>query len=87
MGRSSKRIDEAGLIELAFRRLNLARSRWTLECILYSDRVLLRTIHTPSRRSVDRSVAYRKRADLEPLFLAAVRESVAQLSAPDTKLP
>lgn len=80
--RSSRKLDDAALVELAYRKLNLGRSRWMVECVsISSDRVFLRTTDNTSRRFVDRSAPFRTRAELPTAFIAAVDDSIAELKA------
>lgn len=77
-----KHLDEEGLVELAHRKLNLSRARWSIECILLTGHASVRTTQLPSGLRVDRGVDFRTRAELEPAVLAAISESVAELRRP-----
>jgi hypothetical protein len=77
--KSRKNILPEELVDLAHRKLSLSRSAWVIECIIFSNPLMLRTTHVRTRRHADRSVAYRTRAEREPVFLAAVSDSVTEL--------
>jgi len=76
-----KQVDEEALADLAYRKLNLGRDAWLVECFPFpsSGHVSVRTTDVRAGRHVDRNVAYRTAAELEPAFLSAVSESVAEL--------
>jgi len=81
-----KQVDEEALADLAYRELNLGRETWLVECFPFpsAGHVSVRTTDVRTGRHVDRSVAYRTRAELEPAFLAAVSQSVAELRGSGT---